>query len=920
MKAGRRPDISFPADSSSLGRTVRRGIGLAGAGHLVTQGITFASYVVLARILVPADFGRFAAGSILVGFGMLFVDSGMLAALVSRRERIEEAANTALLATIAGGVALGLVGLAASPLIALYFRSREIGFVAAAMSASFILRQATIVPNAILQRNLSFFRRVVCEPAAACAFGATAIAASSTGMGMWSLVLGQYASYVTDVVLSWMLVPWRPNLGLASLAMWRELIRFGKFVTFAELLQRTSAEASTALVGRFIGTPALGLYQYAFRIAERPATALTDSISYVLYPAFARISGDEARFRAAVLRALRWTSVVALPASLIFLPLGKSLVVILFGQEWREAGRAVEAMCAFTAGATLMSLAAHVAAAAGRPEIVLRVQVLSALLVVSSMVALLHFGVIGVAIALSVATLGTGIYSLVWISRLIRAPAATVLCELLPSAAAAIVMAVTLYPIDHAVVTPLSHGTAVAVLLLLLEGMFALAIFIPVLGALAPGTIREFVTGVRTRRVPQTESGVSSHSDVSGPAGSIDGRPGRRLLVVSYLAKDRFAPRGIRTRELLKELRRDWEIDLLCADRLRAETPASVTKARLPKPLRSLIHAVLIDPEEIWSIRHLWPFRFRRGRNPRPEAALLIGYPFSPLAYASARLARRGIPYIVDLGDPWALTARHPTMSGLALLRSRRAEKRMWEAAAGAIVTTAAQARALLELFPRLEVLVRPNGFDPPPPHTVAAGNRRPDDARDALRLVHFGTIYDVRVDIKTFLEKLSESGLWERVEFHQYGLMVSLRDTAGVSLVVHEPRPWHEVISLAGAYDAALVIGNLDGRQMPSKTVEYLLLPIPRLAVTLDPERDAVADYVADKPGWLVLRPDDADAAERLRAHVDGAWPTVELLPPSSETWKSAAGQIRRFLWDVVGGGQTTSSRAIGLSPEARA
>jgi PST family polysaccharide transporter len=477
---------------------------------LVTQGVTFVSYVVLARILVPADFGRFAAGSILVGFGMLFVDSGMLAALVSRRERVEEAANTALVATIVGGVALGLAGLVASPLVALYFRDREIGFVAAAMSASFILRQATIVPNAILQRNLSFFRRVVCEPAAACAFGATAIAASIAGVGVWSLVIGQYASYATDVVLSWILVPWRPDLSLASLATWRELIGFGKFVTFAELMERTSSEASTALVGRFIGAHALGQYQYAYRIAARPATALTDSISYVLYPALARISGDQPRFRAAVLRALRWTTVVAFPASLIFLPLGEPLVVTLLGDEWREAGRAVEAMCAFTAGAALMSLAAHVAAAAGRPEVVFRVQVVNAFLIVSSMIALLHFGVIGVAIGLSVATLATGAYSAVWLSRMIQAPATMVFHELLPPAAAAIIMAVAVYPVDHEVLTPVYHGTGVAVLLLLLEGMFALAIFITVLGALAPDTIREFVAGVRTRRSPRTASGVSS--------------------------------------------------------------------------------------------------------------------------------------------------------------------------------------------------------------------------------------------------------------------------------------------------------------------------------------------------------------------------------------------------------------------------
>src|SRR3954452_12183641 len=114
----------------SLTDRVLRGVGLSGSGYLASQLITLATYLVLARLATPKDFGDWAAATVLVGVGLLFTESGMLSALIQRRSRIDEAANTALIATLAGGVGVSLVALAAAPLIGSYFRSSHIGTLA----------------------------------------------------------------------------------------------------------------------------------------------------------------------------------------------------------------------------------------------------------------------------------------------------------------------------------------------------------------------------------------------------------------------------------------------------------------------------------------------------------------------------------------------------------------------------------------------------------------------------------------------------------------------------------------------------------------------------------------------------------------------------------------------------------------------
>jgi hypothetical protein len=386
----------------------------------------------------------------------------------------------------------------------------------------------------------------------------------------------------------------------------------------------------------------------------------------------------------------------------------------------------------------------------------------------------------------------------------------------------------------------------------------------------------------------------------------------RRLVVVSYMADAPFSPRGIRTRMLLEALRHDWKLELVAGP---ATSKPYATRSRVaPSFVRTISRvahsSVLFDKHELWS-RH----RFRSW-HPDAGGALLVGFPFSPLVYASRRLAECGIPYVVDAGDPWVLTAALPDVRSLARLRGRAAEYRLWAGAAGAVVTTQAQAQALRALFPKLRILVRPNGFAPADHSRAKMAIQRPVHERGSrLRLAHFGDISSVRVDIASFLEQLARTRSWSEIEFHQYGTdwtgaLGGLRD---VRVVFHQPRPWSEIVSAAGKYDLAVVVGNRDPALLPSKAVAYLQLPIPRLALVGAATDDAVTQYVADKPGWTVVQVhvDGADGADKIRTHLSRKWTAAELAPPATESWVEVTTEIRRFL-DAVLNGRVSKPRPV--------
>jgi O-antigen/teichoic acid export membrane protein len=483
---------------TNLTQVVVRGIGVAGAGYLATQALTIAAYLALARLITPTEMGEFAAGS-LVMLGALFAEGGMLAALIQRRDRIEEAAATAVIATIAAGVAFSLLGLAFAPLIGLFFESRDIGLVAAAMSGFVLVRQAAVVPEALLQRRFSFLRRLVTEPLSVVAFGVVAITGAAYGMGVWALVAGTYAAVATQAAAAWALVRWRPDLRLASYGLWRELVGYGKHITAAGFVRHATSETGTVFVGRFLGAAPLGQFQYAYRIAQRPLAALISSVTYVVFPAFARIADDEERFQRAFVRTVRWLSVAALPVSLILLPLGEPAVVVLFGERWREGGVALAWMCAYPAAWAFVSLAEHVAKSVGRPEVVLRLDLVAFAATVAMVAALVEFGLAGVGAALSASAVVTALYAFSWVRRLAGTSLAGMVAEIWPPAVAAAVMAGSLYALDRLVVDAGERATAAGLVLLALEVAAGAIVYSAVLAVLAPQTARELVRGLVSR-------------------------------------------------------------------------------------------------------------------------------------------------------------------------------------------------------------------------------------------------------------------------------------------------------------------------------------------------------------------------------------------------------------------------------------
>jgi hypothetical protein len=393
--------------------------------------------------------------------------------------------------------------------------------------------------------------------------------------------------------------------------------------------------------------------------------------------------------------------------------------------------------------------------------------------------------------------------------------------------------------------------------------------------------------------------------DARGYSRRIEAAP--RAIVVSFAGGNPFSPRVQRTTRVAQALEDDfgYRVERVPPTEPGTEVPLKPTLHR--RLVRRALQPLLLDEFELAGRGKL------RGWKPSARGALLIGWPYSPIALAAERLVAAGVPYVVDVGDPWVVTANPGDWGhlwGRIRGRSRAAETFLWQNAAAGVVTTATQGARLQSLFPDLNLLCRPNGYAAVEPAVDTPKTRRAPG--DELRIVQFGSVYETRLPIGPWLSRLRRAAGRKTLVFANYGYMPrpELLGSTDPDVIVesHGPEDWRSACEIAQGFDGALVVGNQDPAQLPSKAVQYLTLPIPRIAVTAGSGSDLAA-FAAERPGFIAVDIDSSEDLERALAHLRGA-SSSELTPPPGDSWDAVAHQIAEFAIEAWASGPPANAQ----------
>jgi PST family polysaccharide transporter len=476
--------VDTPQPSSTQLRKKLTRVATASMGaQAITQGVSLLHTIVLARLLSPAEVGIFAAGTVLTALLVEFSEGGLRAALVNRQRDVAAAAETVFWATLVSGVLISIGALAAAPVIGLVFDDPTVGLVAAASAGGLLLHSLTNVPEALLQREFSVPRNIVLGPAVSIAFAVVSVACALLGFGVWSLVIGTYASSVTLLVGVWVLVTWRPGRAKASVGMWRQLARYGYPLLIDHVASQVRTTAEPVVIGRLLDTAALGFYRYGLRIARLPVNVMIGVVAYALFPAFSHIAADPGRLRQTYLKALRWVTFCAAPVSGLMLAIGEPAAVVVLGEPWREAGVVLVAMAGLGIGKAFASVSEFA-------------------LGLSLLVLIVPFGLPGVGLAISTSALVVGVLCLALARSALGVRTLQIVRATLPSVVASLVATGATAALEQLVLHSDTRGVVVAVAFLVLDAVAFSVVYVAVLAVVAPSMVATIFRVARSRLLP----------------------------------------------------------------------------------------------------------------------------------------------------------------------------------------------------------------------------------------------------------------------------------------------------------------------------------------------------------------------------------------------------------------------------------
>lgn len=383
---------------------------------LLTAGgakvVSVAALAVVARILAPEEFGLFAFALVYVTYLDVLGDLGVGAALVYWRERVDDATQLTFGVNLATGFLWCVITLAVAPLVAEYFHSPEGTPILRALAGIFVIRSLGNTHDALCRKGLRFRQRLLPELGLAITKGVLIVALSLAGMGVWSLVWGQLAGEAVWTAGMWWVVDWRPSLRWPE-GLFRPMLEYGREIVAINVIAAVVHHADYVVVGRMLGMEALGYYQLAYKIPEMVVLLGLWQVSAVMFPAFSQLD-EPAEMATAFVEAMRYISLLALPAAAGLFFLAEPIVLTLLGGQWAPSVPIVQALAVYVAARSLGAHAGDVMKAAGRPRLLAVIGVAKAAVLVPALVVAAGIGAPAVGFAMAaIATLALPVEYLV---------------------------------------------------------------------------------------------------------------------------------------------------------------------------------------------------------------------------------------------------------------------------------------------------------------------------------------------------------------------------------------------------------------------------------------------------------------------------------------------------------------------------
>lgn len=396
-----------------------RGVAWTSMHKWSARAATLVTFVILARMLEPEDFGLVALAAVFIGIVSALADAGFASYLVQAPTVDQRTLSTAFWSVLAFSLVLAGALVVSAPAWAALLQAPELSPVLRWLSLGVLFTGLSSTQVALLKRRLAFKHLALRSLASVMLSCIVAATLALAGAGVWSLVAQSLVLSGTSAAILWVTARWRPSITY-SREVGKEIARYGYKVAASQIVLSLRARGDDLVIGVVLGVTALGYWTIAMRIVLLLVDTGISVVSVVATPVFARLKGDPRRLAQAYVRAVSSSVALMTPVVLSIVILAPTLIPWVFGEDWNPSGDLVRIVTFVVLAAALIQFDRGLMLALNRPgtELALAVGLtLAGLLIV---VAAAPMGLTAVAVAVVVRVLLSWPVRLVFSSRLLE--------------------------------------------------------------------------------------------------------------------------------------------------------------------------------------------------------------------------------------------------------------------------------------------------------------------------------------------------------------------------------------------------------------------------------------------------------------------------------------------------------------------
>ena len=411
------------------------------------QGIQFIVQIVLARILLPQDYGLISLVTIFIAIANVFVQSGFNTALIQKKDADEVDFSSVFYLSLGVATIIYIIIFVGSPLVSVFYNEPELTKILRVLAITLFFGAFNSIQNAVVAKRMQFKKLFFSSLGASLISGIIGIILAYLEFGVWALVFQQIFSQVSITIILWFTVKWRPMI-VFSIERVKGLFNYGSKILASSLIDTIYMNLRSLVIGKIYTREVLGIYNRGEQFPQVIVNNINGSIQSVMLPTLSSEQDNKEKIKSMVRRSIVTSSFIIFPALVGLSAMAEPVVRLLLTDKWLPCVPFLQIFCFIYALMPIHTANLQAINAIGRSDIFLKLEIYKKVIGIIILIITIPYGIYAIAWGSLVGSILSSFINAYPNLKLINYSYKEQLQDVIPSFVISIIMGVIVYSIN----------------------------------------------------------------------------------------------------------------------------------------------------------------------------------------------------------------------------------------------------------------------------------------------------------------------------------------------------------------------------------------------------------------------------------------------------------------------------------------